>query len=129
MKNLNSNVLFDLAEQGHPISNMFEQPKSAKDWEQYILTEEQVTAFKNDGFVKGIKILTEEQVDILNHELIRLQSLSPEEKTLFYHYESNESEDFLHRFDNVAFCTLPQVMGAPGDRFWNSFTICIRKTK
>ena len=48
---------------------MFVQPKTAKEWEQYMLTEEQVASFKKDGFVKGIKILTEEQVDILNEEL------------------------------------------------------------
>jgi hypothetical protein len=83
----------DLANYGHPISTMFVQPKTAKEWEQYMLTEEQVASFKKDGFVKGIKILTDEQVDILNKELVHLQSLNEEDKKLFYHYESNESED------------------------------------
>lgn len=83
----------DLANYGHPISKMFVQPKSAKEWEQYMLSEEQIASFKKNGFVNGIKILTEEQVDLLNSELVKLQSLNEEDKKLFYHYESNESED------------------------------------
>jgi len=93
MENVNSNFSKDLADYSHPISKMFVQPKTAKEWEQYMLSEEQVAAFKKDGFVKGVKILTEEQVDLLNNELVKLQTANEEEKKLFYHYESNESED------------------------------------
>lgn len=93
MKDLNSKLPNDLASYSHPVSNMFEQPKSAKDWEQYMLTEEQIQSFTKNGFVNGIKIMTEEQVDILNAELIKLQSVTTEEKELFYHYQTNESED------------------------------------
>jgi len=93
MKNLNSKLSNDLADHSHPISEMFVQPTTAKEWEQYMLTEEQVAVFKKDGFVKGIRILSEEQVNMLNEELVKLQSLNEEEKKLFYHYESNESED------------------------------------
>ena len=93
MKDSNHTLCRDLADYSSPVSSMFEQPKSASDWEQYILTEEQISFFKKNGFVNGIKIMTREQVDILNEELIKLQSLSAAEKELFYHYESNESED------------------------------------
>jgi len=89
----NINLSKDLADYSHPISSMFVQPKTAKEWEQYMLSEEQVSFFKENGYLKGIKVLTEEQVDILNEELVKLQSISQEEKKLFYHYESNESED------------------------------------
>jgi ectoine hydroxylase-related dioxygenase (phytanoyl-CoA dioxygenase family) len=93
MKNLKSKSTVDLANHCNPISKLFEQPKNAKEWEQYILTEEQVSFFKKNGFVNGIKILNGEQVDLLNAELVKLQSLNDEERALFYHYESNESED------------------------------------
>ncbi|WP_316836894.1 phytanoyl-CoA dioxygenase family protein [Pedobacter nutrimenti] len=89
----NLNFSKDLAEYSHPISALFDQPKTAKEWEPYILSEEQIASFKKDGFVKGIQVLSEEQVDLLNMELVKLQSLSDEDKKLFYHYESNESED------------------------------------
>ncbi|NQX43008.1 Ectoine hydroxylase-related dioxygenase, phytanoyl-CoA dioxygenase (PhyH) family [Pedobacter steynii] len=91
MENLNFSK--DLADYSHPLGDMFVQPKSAKEWEPYLLSEEQIASFKKVGFVKGIKILSEEQVDLLNAELVKLQSLNEEEKKLFYHYESNESED------------------------------------
>ncbi len=117
INNLKSSVLFDLAEQSHPISNLFEQPKTAQDWEQYMLTEDQVAAFEKDGFIKGIKVLTGEQVDALNHELIKLQSLSAEERALFYHYESNESEDP----DKVLFHAIGAWRLTPGfhDLIWS----------
>jgi len=93
MKDINSKLSLDLADYSNPISGLFEQPKNAKEWEQYMLSEDQISFFKKNGFVNGIKIMTGEQVDVLNEELIKLQSLSVEEKALFYHYESNESED------------------------------------
>lgn len=93
MKDLNSKLSIDLADYGGPISNLFDQPKNAKDWEQYVLSEDHISFFKKNGFVNGIKIMTGEQVDMLNDELTKLQSLSAEEIALFYHYESNESED------------------------------------
>lgn len=87
------NSTIDLANYSNPISNIFDQPKTAKDWEKYMLTNEQISFFKENGFVNGIKIMTGEQVDMLNEELVKLQSPTQEEKDLFYHYESNESED------------------------------------
>ncbi len=43
--------------------------------------------------MNGIKILSEEQVNQLDEELVQLQTVTDEEKQLFYHYENNESED------------------------------------
>src|SRR5574339_282754 len=83
----------DLADFSHPVTNIFEQPANATDWEQYVLSEEQIRFFEENGYLKGIKILTEEQVELLNTELVKLQSVTGAEKDLFYHYESNESED------------------------------------
>ena len=83
----------DLATYSHPIASLFKQPKNAEEWKPYILTEAQVRSFQEQGYISGIQILTEEQVDLLNRELEKLQSLSAEEKKLFYYYESNESED------------------------------------
>jgi ectoine hydroxylase-related dioxygenase (phytanoyl-CoA dioxygenase family) len=90
---LESTLSFDLANYSSPIANLFEQPNSAEEWKQYILTEEQVSSFQENGFISGIQILTGEQVDFLNKELEKLQSIDTEEKKLFYHYERNESED------------------------------------
>ena len=83
----------DLSVHGNPISQMFKQPSSAKEWEQYMLSQEQIDLFTKQGFISGIKILNNEQVEILNNELTHFQSLTAAEKALFYHYETNESED------------------------------------
>lgn len=84
---------FDLATYSSPVSALFEQPATAKDWEKYILTEAQVQAFQKDGYISGIQILSNDQVALLNEELEHLQAPGEERKKLFYHYESNESED------------------------------------
>jgi ectoine hydroxylase-related dioxygenase (phytanoyl-CoA dioxygenase family) len=93
MKNSDPKSPIDLSAYSGPVNNLFKQPRNAKEWEQYILTQEQINFFKEHGYVNGIKILTGDQVDRLNDELIKLQSPTAEEKKLFYHYESNESED------------------------------------
>ncbi|HVI46530.1 MAG TPA: phytanoyl-CoA dioxygenase family protein [Chitinophaga sp.] len=93
MKDLASPSSSDFANYSMPVSDLFHQPSTAAEWAQYVLTEEQIISFQNDGFVSGIRILSEEQIGILNSELVKLQAAGNEEKKLFYHYESNESED------------------------------------
>jgi ectoine hydroxylase-related dioxygenase (phytanoyl-CoA dioxygenase family) len=106
----------DLANYSSPIGHLFQQPKTAAEWEQYVLTNEQVSFFKENGYLSGIKILTEQQVDALNVELVRLQSGRREDKELFYHYESNESEDP----DKVLFHAIGAWRVTPGfhDLIW-----------
>lgn len=107
---------FDLANYSSPIGHLFQQPKTAAEWEQYVLTKEQIDFFKENGYLSGIKILTGQQVDALNVELVRLQSGRPEDKELFYHYESNESEDP----DKVLFHAIGAWRVTPGfhDLIW-----------
>ncbi|MES2109082.1 MAG: phytanoyl-CoA dioxygenase family protein [Bacteroidota bacterium] len=81
----------DLSNYNAQIGQMFQQPRTAKEWEQYALSKEQISFFEENGYISGIKILTGEQVDTLNNQLSCLQSLSTEEKKLFYYYKSNES--------------------------------------
>lgn len=93
MKSINNTSTLDLANYSNPISKLFEQPKNASEWEQYMLSNEQIEFFKENGYLSGIKILDEKQVEALNTELVRLQSGDKADRDLFYHYESNESED------------------------------------
>ena len=75
------------------ISKLFKQPQSPEEWKQYVLTAEQIKFYKENGYLSNIKILNEEQVDVLNEELANLSEMSEERKKLFYEYKSNESED------------------------------------
>lgn len=117
MNELPSKLNHDLADYSCPVANMFEQPKTAAEWKQYMLTEEQVALFKEQGFINGIRILTDEQVDILNEELAKLQVVNEEDKKLFYHYESNEAEDP----DKVLFHAIGGWRVTPGfhDLIWS----------
>jgi ectoine hydroxylase-related dioxygenase (phytanoyl-CoA dioxygenase family) len=116
MKEVGSTLVFDLANYSSPIAGLFVQPTSVKEWEQYMLSEDQVRSFEKNGFISGIQILTPKQVDLLNQELEKLQSVSAEEKKLFYHYESNESEDP----DKVLFHAIGAWRVTPGfhDLIW-----------
>lgn len=116
MENNNRTSSADLANFSNPIAGIFEQPKTAAEWEQYVLTEDQLRAFREHGYVSGIRIMTEAQVDLLNTELVRLQSATSYERELFYHYESNESEDP----DKVLFHAIGAWRVTPGfhDLIW-----------
>ena len=83
----------DLADFNQPVADLLKQPKNPEEWEQYLLSEEQIAFYNENGYLSGIKILTDYQVDVLNEELRMLNPITEERKQLFYHYESNESED------------------------------------
>lgn len=117
MKAFTSGSVNDLSNFSSPVSGMFEQPRTAADWEKYMLTEAQVQEYAENGFIKGIKILDSHHVDALNAELVRLQAAGDEDKALFYHYESNESEDP----DKVLFHAIGAWRVTPGfhDLIWS----------
>lgn len=85
--------IFDLANTHHLISDMFEWPTTKEEWEEYRLTDEQVAHFHREGYLSGIKILNEPQIEILRDELEELLDPSHPGHHLFYEYHSNESED------------------------------------
>ena len=64
MKENNNWETEDLANYGHPISKLFVQPQTPEEWEPYILSKAAVDSFEKDGFLSGVKILTEKQVEV-----------------------------------------------------------------
>ena len=48
---------------------LFPQPKTTKEWSKYALSQEQCDQFHVDGFLPGIKVANEEQVETLRQEL------------------------------------------------------------
>lgn len=63
-----------IADRQRPISAVFEQPRSAKQWEQYVLPAWQISFFEKNGFLNGIKIMTDPQAQKLGQRLFALQS-------------------------------------------------------
>jgi hypothetical protein len=54
------------------ISDLFHWPDSAAGWKQYELAQEQVDFFRTNGFVSGIKMLEEDQVEAIRDELAEI---------------------------------------------------------
>ncbi len=83
----------DLSTVHQLVSDLFRWPATAKEWEQYRLTSEQVDFFNKNGFVSGIQMLDEKQVKRIKDELAAIASPSHPGHELFYEFHSNESTD------------------------------------
>jgi hypothetical protein len=83
----------DLSEFHEQVANLFPWPKKAEDWDQYRLSREQIDFFNENGYLPGIKLLDENQLEILRDELFQLVDPSLHDNSLFYEYNSNESVD------------------------------------
>jgi hypothetical protein len=83
----------DLSEVHEQVANLFPWPKTIEEWDQYRLTKDQVAFFDEFGYLSGIKLLNEEQLEILRNELFQLIDPSLHDNSLFYEYNSNESTD------------------------------------
>ncbi len=99
------------------VSDLFCWPASPEQWDQYRLSEDQVRAFHEQGFVAGIRVLTEQQVEVLRSELEGLADPNHPGHELFYEFHSNESTDP----QTVLFHALGAWRIAPGfhDLLWN----------
>ncbi len=83
----------DLSKIHEQISNLFPWPETKNDWDKYRLTEKQIAFFKENGYLAGIKMLDDVQINFLRNELAELTNPSHGGNSLFYEYNSNESVD------------------------------------
>jgi hypothetical protein len=83
----------DLSTHHKLVGSLFTLPASPKDWEQYRLSAEQIEFFHESGYLKGIRMLTETQVESLRQELSELMDPKHPGHNLFYEFHSNESLD------------------------------------
>ncbi|HYM94712.1 MAG TPA: phytanoyl-CoA dioxygenase family protein [Chitinophagaceae bacterium] len=93
LKNTFTIMTKDLSLAHHLISDLFHWPDTPEEWEQYRLSEEQVESFRKNGFLTGIKMLEEEQIERINHELTEIVNPRHPGHELFYEFHSNESTD------------------------------------
>lgn len=107
----------DLSKVQGLINKLFQWPTGKGDWEQYRLTEEQVAHFEEFGYVSGIKLLDEHQIEVLKKELQELSNPGHPGNSLFYEYSTNESTDP----SKVLFHALGAWRITPGfhDVLWN----------
>lgn len=83
----------DLSTIHHPVTGLFEPAANARDWDRHRLSDEQIQFYKREGYLAGVRLLTESQVDRLREELDELINSDQTPRELFYEYNSNESTD------------------------------------
>src|SRR5688572_23327251 len=112
-----SMMVVDLSTRHEPVSDLFPQPRRPEEWDRYRLTDEQVAFFHKNGYVSGVQVLSERQVEALVEELATLIDPAQPGNSLFYEFHSNESTDPA----TVLFHALGAWRITPGfhDLLWN----------
>ena len=83
----------DFSELHTPTGALGSLPAHKQDWQRYCLSENQVEAFHHDGFLAGVQVLDDHQVEALYTELAGLMEPSHPSHALFHEYHSNESSN------------------------------------
>jgi len=81
----------DLSTTHSPLGSLFSEAR--RDKEKYQLSAEQVEFFHQFGYLEGVKILDDEQIETLRGELPALMNGENTAHDLFYEFNSNESAD------------------------------------
>jgi len=107
----------DLSNRHSPVTDLFKTPATAEAWNQYRLNEEQIEFFHTHGYLAGIRVLDDEQIEALRAELSELIDPNHPGHDLFYEFHSNESANPA----TVLFHALGAWRIAPGfhDLLWN----------
>jgi hypothetical protein len=110
-------MIEDLSREHHPVSGLFPQPLSIDEWDQYRLSEDQLAFYEQNGYLAGVQLLGDGQVEQLRNELSELADPAHPARRLFYEYNSNESTDPA----TILFHALGAWRAAPGfhDLLWN----------
>jgi len=99
------------------VGNLFTKPTTTEEWARYSLSEEQVEFYGEHGYLAGVKMLDDEQIEVLREELRELVDPAHPGHQLFYEFNSNESADP----EKVLFHALGAWRITPGfhDLLWN----------
>jgi ectoine hydroxylase-related dioxygenase (phytanoyl-CoA dioxygenase family) len=83
----------DLSILHRPISVLFPWLRTLENWDQYRLTKDQIESFHTHGYVAGIRLLNDAQIEALRAELSELSDPNHPGNDLFYEFHTNESTD------------------------------------
>src|SRR4030095_2824728 len=86
-------MIEDLSTRHEPITRLFKLPTSKAEWLSHRLSDDQVADYRQHGYLAGIRILSDDQVEVLRDALLDLAQPSNDANPLFYEYHSNESAD------------------------------------
>ena len=112
----------DLSLEHRQVSEMFTLPKTSQQWDEFRLSEEQLEFYRENGYLGGLRILSDDQVEKLRKELSGLFDPNHPGNQYWYEYCTNESTDP----ETVLFHALGARRIKPGfhDLLWNpAFTM------
>ncbi|MCE9613547.1 MAG: phytanoyl-CoA dioxygenase family protein [Lentisphaerae bacterium] len=81
----------DLSRQHSPIGTLYPVPDTHEAWERYRLSDAQVAFYRANGYLGGVRVLTDNQLEVLRAELERLMKPDHPGRDLFHEYHVNES--------------------------------------
>lgn len=107
----------DLSSHHEPLSQLFPRPGLQNVHDEFALSDEQIEHFHERGYVAGIRVLNDEQIEALRAELQDFFQPEHAGHDLWYEYHSNESSDP----DQVLFHALGAWRIRPGfhDLLWH----------
>jgi ectoine hydroxylase-related dioxygenase (phytanoyl-CoA dioxygenase family) len=112
----------DLSTRHDLVGDLVTLPKTREEWERYKLSDEQIAFYREQGYLTGIRILTDEQIAKLRIELAEFFNPKHPGHELWYEYHTNESS----KPDTVLFHALGAWRIKPGfhDILWHpAFTV------
>jgi ectoine hydroxylase-related dioxygenase (phytanoyl-CoA dioxygenase family) len=83
----------DLSTQHSPLGGLFDWPQTPDEWDVYRLSDEQVAFYEENGYLAGVQILTQGQIECLREELAEVMQPDHDGRDLWYEYHTNESVD------------------------------------
>jgi ectoine hydroxylase-related dioxygenase (phytanoyl-CoA dioxygenase family) len=132
----------DLSRYHTPITRLFPAPATPAEWERYRLTDEQVAFYEEHGYLAGVPMFDDAQVEALRAELSELLNPAHPARGLWYEFHSNESGDpsrvlfhalgawriaqgFHDLLWNPRFTVAAsQLLGGGAVRFWHDQLFC-----
>lgn len=112
----------DLAERHELVSDLFSPPATKAAGDEFRLSDEQVQFYHEHGYLEGVRLLDERQIEALRAELETFFEPNHPGHDLWYEYHTNEASDP----DHVLFHALGAWRIQPGfhDLLWNpAFTM------
>jgi hypothetical protein len=85
--------IVDLSRRHELVGDLVRLPRDRAGWDRYRLSDEQIEHFHREGYVAGMRVLYDEQVETLRAELATLVPGTHAGQGLFYEFHSNESPD------------------------------------
>lgn len=83
----------DLSQQHHLVSDLFSLPNSPAEWDQYKLSDQQVQFYNEKGYLSGLRVFSDEQIEKLRAEMELLVKPNQGTQHLWYEFNSNASNN------------------------------------